>query len=191
MGQWIDLLDYTQGRIMLMRAAQRGVTVIEAMIVVALIAIIIAVGLPMTTEWLANSRIRTASESMLAGLQLARAEAVRRNDLVEFVLTGGTGWMVRTVSGTDVQTRSAGEGTADVVIAVTPDNTTRVTFDGLGRRRANIDGSASVERIDIDLPTTVLPADKSRDLRLLVGIGGQIIMCDPTVTATGDVRKCP
>lgn len=176
---------------MLMRAAQRGVTVIEAMIVVALIAIIIAVGLPMATEWLANSRIRTASESMLAGLQLARAEAVRRNDLVEFVLTGGTGWMVRTVSGTDVQTRSAGEGTADVVIAVTPDNTTRVTFDGLGRRRANIDGSASVERIDIDLPTTVLPADKSRDLRLLVGIGGQIIMCDPTVTATGDVRKCP
>jgi type IV fimbrial biogenesis protein FimT len=176
---------------MLIRKTQQGVTVIEAMIVVALIAIIIALGLPMTSEWMANARIRTASESMLAGVQLARAEAVRRNDLVEFDLTGGAGWAVRTASGTAIQSRAAGEGTADVVIAVAPNGTTRVTFDGLGRRRPNVDGTVSAESIDIDLPTTVLPADKSRNLRLLVGIGGQIIMCDPTVTDTGDVRICP
>lgn len=176
---------------MLKRVFQSGVTVIEAMIVLALIAIVIAVGLPMTTEWLANSRIRTASESMLAGLQLARADAVRRNDLVEFVLTGGAGWTVRLTGGEVIQSRSAGEGTADVVITVSPNGTDRITFDGLGRRRANVDGSASVDSIDIDLPTSVLPADKSRNLRLLVGIGGQIIMCDPTVVATGDVRRCP
>lgn len=176
---------------MLIRARQRGVSLIEALIVVALIVILLVLALPAGLEWLANGRIRTAGESMLAGLQLARAEAVRRNDRVEFVLDGGAAWTVRTAAGAVVQQRGAGEGTADVAIAATPNGATRVTFDGLGRQRANADASAPVQRIDIDLPVSVLAADKSRNLRLQIGIGGQVLMCDPTVTDATDVRICP
>ncbi|MCZ7561142.1 MAG: GspH/FimT family pseudopilin [Burkholderiaceae bacterium] len=173
---------------------QRGFSVIEAMIVVTVIAIMMVLSAPMSVEWLANSRIRTAAESMLAGLQLARAEAVKRNVPVEFVLDAAltAGWTVRVaLSGEEIQTRAAGEGTSDVAVAVTPAGATRISFDGLGRRTANIDASSPIDRLDLDLPATVLAADKTRDLRLQFGPGGQITMCDPNVLATGDVRKCP
>lgn len=176
---------------MLMQARQRGVTIIEAMIVVALIVILLVLALPAGMEWLANSRIRTAGESMLAGLQLARAEAVRRNARIEFRWDGGAAWTVQTAAGAVIQQRSAGEGTTDVLAAATPNGASRVTFDGLGRQRANADASSPIQRIDLDLPTSVLAADKSRNLRLQIGIGGQVLMCDPSVTDTGDVRICP
>jgi type IV fimbrial biogenesis protein FimT len=178
---------------MLSTAGQRGISVIEAMIVVVLIAILLVLALPAGMEWIANQRIRTAAESLLVGLQLARVEAVRRNAVVEFVLDDAvaTAWTVRTAAGEEIQHRAAGEGTADVIVAVTPGGATRVSFDGLGRRTANTDGSVPIDRIDVDLPADVLPTDKTRDLRLQVGVGGQILMCDPNVTAGDDVRRCP
>ncbi|MEW5890651.1 MAG: GspH/FimT family pseudopilin [Pseudomonadota bacterium] len=178
---------------MLSAAVQRGISVIETMIVVALVVILLVLALPAGMEWIANQRIRTAAESLAAGLQLARMEAVRRNAVVEFVLANAatTAWTVRTAAGEEVQRRAAGEGTADVTVAVTPVDATRVSFDGLGRRTANADGSPSIERIAVDLPVDVLPADRTRDLRLQVGVGGQIVMCDPNVTSGDDVRRCP
>jgi len=173
---------------------QRGISVVETMIVVTVIAIMMVLSAPMGVEWLANSRIRTAAESMLAGLQLARAEAVKRNTPVEFVLDAApaTSWTVRVaLSGEEIQKRAAGEGTSDVTVAVTPNGATRVSFDGLGRRAANIDASDPIDSLDVDLPASVMAADKTRDLRLRLGLGGQVVMCDPNVTADNDVRKCP
>lgn len=176
---------------MLKKNVQTGVSVIEAMVVVALIVILVLLALPMANEWLANSRIRVAAEGMLAGLQMARAEAVRRNDLVEFRLDGGAGWAVRSSDGSTIQTRAATEGTADVVITTLPNNASRVTFDGLGRRSNNLDGTAPIERILIDLPAAVLSPENSRDLRIDIGVGGQVLLCDPAVVDANDVRKCP
>lgn len=173
---------------------QRGFSIIEAMVVVTVIAVLMILAVPMGVEWLANSRIRSAGESMLAGLQLARAEAVKRNAPVEFVVDAavGSGWVVRVaLSGEELQARAAGEGTADVAVAATPNGAARITFDGLGRRAANVDASAPLDRLDVDLPASVLAADRTRDLRLQFGPGGQIVMCDPNVTATGNVRICP
>lgn len=176
---------------MLNARRQSGVTLIEALIVVALIVILLVLALPMVGEWLANGRIRTAAESLLVGLQLARAEAVRRNAPVEFVLGSGVGYTVRTQTGETIQSRSAAEATADVIVEATPGGATTVSFDGLGRRIANVDTSAPLERIDLDLPATVLSPEKTRDLRLVISSGGQITLCDPNVTATDDVRRCP
>lgn len=178
----------------MVRHRQRGVSVIEAMIVLTVMVILLIGAVPLGQEWLANSRIRSAAESMLAGLQLARAEAVKRNAVVEFVLDAApaAGWTVRTaLLGEEIQTKATGEGTADVTATVTPNGATRISFDGLGRRAANIDMSASIERVDLDLPATVLAADRTRDLRLQFGLGGQIILCDPNVVADSDVRRCP
>ena len=173
---------------------QRGVSIVETMIVLTVIVLLLLPAVPMGVEWLANSRIRSAAESMLVGLQLARNEAVRRNIAVEFVLDAApaAGWTVRTaLSGEEIQSRASGEGTADVTVTVTPNGATRVSFDGLGRRTANIDASNAIDRLDLDLPAAVLAADRTRDLRLQLGLGGQIVMCDPNVTAASDVRRCP
>lgn len=67
--------------------AARGVTLIELLIGLAVLGIVLMIGLPYMGTWLQNTRIRNSAESLLNGLQLSRAEALRRNAPVEFVLT--------------------------------------------------------------------------------------------------------
>src|SRR5690606_31054028 len=139
---------------------------------------------------------RTAAESMLTGLQLARAEAVRRNDLVRFTLTepGLTAWNVGCVTVTAacpamIQSRSANEGSVNariginfaaaqnfaVAIAAGANMTgvEGVTFNGLGRvPAANI--GTDITRIDL---SNAVSTDV-RKLIIAVSPGGQVRMCD-------------
>lgn len=65
----------------------RGFTLIELMVTVAIVAILVMLGLPSFTGWVANTRVRTVAESLQNDFRLAQAEAVRRNRQVAFVLT--------------------------------------------------------------------------------------------------------
>ena len=69
-----------------MRSVQRGFTIIEVMISLAVIGVLLALGVPGFVEWLQNQQIRAAAEATLNGLQVARGEAVRRNTPVRFQL---------------------------------------------------------------------------------------------------------
>jgi type IV fimbrial biogenesis protein FimT len=168
------------------------VSLIEVMMVLAILGVVIALAAQGMGDWLLNAQIRTAAESIQNGLQNARNEAVRRNVPVEFVLGTGSAWTVRLASvGTVVETRTAGEGSKDVVVTATPNGATTVSFNGMGQRMtANTDGSTVLTTMDIDLPATVLAAEKTRDLRVVIGLGGQIRMCDPNVSDTADTRHC-
>ena len=68
--------------------ARHGFTLIELLTVIVLFALLITFGVPSWVDWLQNSQVRTAAESISNGLQLARADAVRRNTRVIFQLTG-------------------------------------------------------------------------------------------------------
>jgi type IV fimbrial biogenesis protein FimT len=179
---------------MLNRRRGYGFTLIEVMITLAIVGIVLMLGLPGITEWMQNSQIRTATESLQNGLQTARTEAVRRNTHVEFVLdnpgnTGGTGWTVRTVNpAAVVQSVPDGVGSRNVVLTPTPDASNTVTFNGFGRMTANADGSALLTAVDVDNPT--LGSTASRDLRIVISGGGEVKMCDPNVSDTLDPRKC-
>lgn len=65
---------------------QRGFTLVEIIITIAVLGILLMVGVPSMSEWLQNSQIRTAAEIMAQGMQATRAEAVRRNTSVRFSL---------------------------------------------------------------------------------------------------------
>jgi len=69
---------------------QRGVSMIEMVIVMAIFAILFGLAAPSFQAWTTNVQIRTTTESIQNGLQLARAEAIRRNASVMFWLTSGT-----------------------------------------------------------------------------------------------------
>ena len=69
---------------MLIRLFQRGVTLIELMIGLAIVALVLFVAVPSFGIFLQNSQIRNAAGSVLDGLQLARNEAIRRNSPVRF-----------------------------------------------------------------------------------------------------------
>ena len=178
---------------------QIGVSLIELVIGLAIIAMLLRFGIPSLGEWIQNAQIRTASESVLNGLQKARAEAVRQNTNVEFILTapgstGGTGWIVRLANtGATIESKPAGEGSANVVLTPTPADANRITFTGLGRTPTNpalnADGSSLLTRIDAD--SAALSAAESREMRVVVSTGGSLLLCDPNIADTTDPRACP
>ena len=64
---------------MLLRGASRGLTLIEMMIVLAVLATLLSVGVPLMQSLLHNNRLRAESARFLGAINLARSEAVMRN----------------------------------------------------------------------------------------------------------------
>ena len=65
----------------------RGFTLIEILITLSIIGIVLALGAPAFGEWIQNTQIRSAAESMLTGIKLARTEAAKSNCASHFQLT--------------------------------------------------------------------------------------------------------
>lgn len=65
----------------------RGFSLIEAMVVIAILSVLLSLGAPAFASYVANVRLRAAAESFLAGIQTARAEAIRLNNNVQFLIT--------------------------------------------------------------------------------------------------------
>ena len=98
-----ELLDHQQGRLVLnLKHPLRGMSLIELLIGLVIMGILLSLAAPSYMAWIQNTKIRTTAEGMLSGLQLARAEAVRRNTQIRFTLTDTlTGACVASVSGTN------------------------------------------------------------------------------------------
>ncbi len=166
------------------------------MIVVAIIAIVASIALPSYKNYIENSRIRNAAESIQNGLQKARAEAVLKNAPVIFTLGSNTAWAVGCV--TAVTTDNNGDGAADcpsvieqretfdgssatVSTAELPAGATTVTFTNLGTRT-----SGGITQLTID--NSALSTTDSRELRVTIN-GASVRMCDPNLPV-GNLRAC-
>ena len=89
---------------------QRGLTLVELLVAMALMVILLFLAAPNFTTWINNTRIRTVSEVLQNGARFAQAEAIRRNRSVVFYLTNaepslaaaaaanGSNWGARTLS---------------------------------------------------------------------------------------------
>lgn len=184
-----------------------GFSLVELMVTIVVLAIAIAIAVPNFSTMIQNTRIRTAAESVQNGIQTARAEAVKRNAMIRFELAANSRWEVKCVTvvgdldgdGEDdcpavIQERTAGEGSASsIVVTADPAAATELVFNGLGRLTSLAGGVAppNLVSINIDIDPTILPPEQSRNLRILVGIGGNTRMCDPDSTIPGtDPRAC-
>jgi len=193
---------------------QHGFSLIELLVTIAIVGILAVMGAPTFSKWIQSAQVRTAAESISDGLQLARAEAVRRNTTLRFNLTSASGqadWEVCATASspcasTDIiQQRSNSEGTTNArvgvynngdgnnaanfstVISAGNELPAHVTFNGLGRTVS--DGSSNIVRIDV---TNTVNAS-ARRLSIIVGMpGGEIRMCDPALTVTNptDPKAC-
>ena len=172
---------------------EKGFTLIELMITIAILGLTIALAMPSYSVWIQNTRIRSAAESFVNGLQFARNEAVRRNSSVEFVVGVDSAWTVQCTAITPgcpdtaaIQSRSVGEGSSTSV-TVTDSNGGTIRFNSFGRMIFPVPGVGATVSFDID--NTLLSASDSRDLRITIDAGGSIRMCDPNVVAP-DTRHC-
>jgi type IV fimbrial biogenesis protein FimT len=190
-----------------------GFTLIEVMITLAVMALLFMVGMPSMNTWLQNTQLRASAEGIQAGLQLARAESLRRNVPVRFqlvdTLTGAcvlkdnaANWIVSLAD----PTAACGAPEDDTARAADPRRMARrlaernvaatnggvaantVVFSGLGR----VIGVLPISRIDISNPSggACQPAGPMRCLRINIASGGAMRMCDPIVVDPTDPRLC-
>ena len=161
------------------------------MVVVAVIGVLGALAIPSYQQWLANSRIRNAAESIQNGLQKARALAVTNNAPVRFVLVGNnSAWAIGcvTVSSTClavIEDHQANDGASNTTtVTKTPSTATTLTYTNLGSRSAN-----AGELLSVDIDSSAISTTDSRELRVVIGTGGSVRMCDPNLPST-DLRAC-
>lgn len=67
--------------------SSKGFTLVEAMVVLAILGLMLAYAVPAFTTWLQNARIRATAETIQQGLMSAKSEATSRNAQVRFQLT--------------------------------------------------------------------------------------------------------
>lgn len=185
----------------------KGFTLVELIVAVALFALLLTFAYPSYTSYIQNAQIRTAAESMINGLQLARAEAIRRNVNTQFQLlntssgaavTGGTDWSVRastaaapTTFSQLVQTRQENSTTSNARVGVA--NATgsaaaapgaglpaTILFTGMGR----LNSATTVRQIDIT------GATGARRLAIVLAPGGDVRLCDPLLSLATNPQGC-
>ncbi len=180
---------------------QRGVSLIELIIGMAIVAILLAVAMPSFTSSIQNSQIRKTAEAIQNGLSLARAEGVLRNTHVQFSLVAGNSWTVQcetAIGGTpplcpgtspaattpsSIQNWNAGGSNA----AVTPATAT-LSFNGMGKVTAATLAPGTTLTFVISSTTGACTAP-TRCLNVVVTSGGQVRMCDPAL-ASSDPQAC-
>lgn len=192
MGSQCYLLGHQAGRGMLSLRRTRGFTLIEVIIIIALIGLLLVAGLPAFTTMLSNLRVRSVSDGVLSGLQFARTEALKRNLNVTFrldPLTGvGGGWQVLLPDLTVIQSKSAAEGGAVLVELAAG---TEIVFNNLGQRLIP-DVTTPVLNVNMSNPGVAnceTAGGSVRCLRVTVSIGGATRLCDPRRTAP-DPQAC-
>jgi len=189
---------------------QRGVTLIELIVAMAVLGLLMAVAVPGMADWMRSTRIRNAAESAQNGLSKARMEAMRRNQVIRYWMvsnrtntcalsSASASWVVSvndpsglcavtdpTVTPLIVDAYGAGDGASDVVVqALAADGATAATsvsFNGFGQVVTTGTPIATINLSNAN-------AD-ARKLRVTISPGGAIRMCDPLAPA-GDTRACP
>lgn len=196
----------------------KGFSLVELLVVVAIMAALLALVSPSLLEWMVNLRIRNATDALLNGLQQARQEAIRRNQSVSF-------WLVTPVAGNDsalddscalsntsgswvVSVRSPvgkcaavpSTTTAPMIVSTHPigDGVKGVSVSSVQADGATsattvtfngIGGVTNADRIAIINVSSTANSSRYRSLRVEITGIGAFRMCDPAVAST-DPRAC-
>jgi type IV fimbrial biogenesis protein FimT len=201
------------------RKSQLGVSLIELMVAVVIASILIAMAAPNFRDWIQNSQVRNAAESIVSGLQLARSEAVHLNKQVRFNMNSAAGmadWEVCTsVVGAPaaspcpaaniLQQRSGADGSVNARVGVYKinDGQAQANFAQViaagnemvthvtfnGLGRTVNDGPDNTARIDV---TNAVAPGARRMVIVIDNPGGNVRMCDPALTVSNptDPKAC-
>jgi type IV fimbrial biogenesis protein FimT len=190
------------------QAAHGGFTLIELMVVVGLIAFLLMMGAPTFSSWIQNARLRSSAESILAGLQYAKAEAVARNARVRFQLTttmddtcalstASPNWVVNLDPDADpnavvgVCSTAPSDAAAPRILqkrdgvdapagmVVATGGVSSVVFNGLGRVTPLPAGNVNIDLTNPTSGTCAAAGGRVTCLRIVVSPAGQLRMCNP------------
>jgi type IV fimbrial biogenesis protein FimT len=152
----------------------KGFNLVELMIVLVIMSTLMIVAAPMYSAWLANMRIKNISEGINLGITQARAEAIRRNQHIFFILNDDTSWEIKNVNDEIINRKEASESSSGIALTVTPDGTDILTFNGYGSVTPNTDASESISSIVV---SSAVLTDGINPLTVKIGNGGGTLVC--------------
>jgi type IV fimbrial biogenesis protein FimT len=200
----------------------RGMTMIELAVTMTILALLLISAGPSIGAWIRNTQVRSVASSMLAGVNRARNEAIRRGRPIRFQLVSLTNsktmdascalsgsavsWVVSVNDPTArcdyapalvpanandpliVESGAGGVGGQNVVAAAkVADGSAAasvLTFNAFGR----VADAAPIDHITV---SNSAAGGDYRSLRIEIGAGGTVRLCDMGVTSTTDSRYCP
>ncbi|MFN3887537.1 MAG: GspH/FimT family pseudopilin [Aquabacterium sp.] len=196
------------------RPRARGLTLIELMVTVAVLALLLASVAPSLGTWIGSQRVRNTASSLVAGLQQARAEAVRRNRPVSFwlvqgssataldntctVSASGRAWVIALGTASPASKCAPGTSSSQIKAALAASgggSDTAVTVSavdpsGSASAVVTFNGFGQVVNATPIRQIDVTGASGLKAWRVVVSSGGQAKLCEPDVTSTGDPRSC-
>lgn len=202
------------------RRTSRGVTLVELMVTLAIVALLVLASLPTFSLAFVNSRIRSTGEALLTGLQLAKSEAVGRNARVRFQLTtsldaacapsaNGANWVVNLDPNANVDEvtglcdRAPNDQAAPFILQARPaaagtgTNTqvaatqSSLVFNGLGRLAEIPPGNVTIDITNPNGGVCRAAGGEVTCLRIVISTLGQARMCNPDPgLPANDPRRC-
>jgi len=109
-----------------------GFTLIELMVTIALVAILMAVAAPNLSTFLRNAELSSFTNSLLASINAARGEAMKRGRYAMLVPTDGAIWESGWIVFVDVDRTGTYTSANDIVIATREAPPSYLTITGNG-----------------------------------------------------------
>jgi prepilin-type N-terminal cleavage/methylation domain-containing protein len=124
---------------------QRGITLVEVMIAIAIIAIVAAIAVPSYQSQIARQNLVLASENLVSDIKFARSEALKRSDEVEFAITSGANWSYVISDSTSNEIKNVSSSNYSGISGLTLTNLASgaFSFDGV-RGLANVPTNTTV-----------------------------------------------
>jgi type IV fimbrial biogenesis protein FimT len=152
---------------------QKGFTLIELMVTISILIVFTILSAPSITEFVEKNKIKTAANSLNDGIQIARSEAIKRNESITFNLSNDQ-WNV--LSEDDMIAVSQSEIAQTVIQDTLPSGATTLTFNNLGMLEIGKDGLLNINRI-------ILTSQKTNyRLWVMISNSGGSRVCDPNET---------
>lgn len=174
----------------------RGFTLVELMVVLAILAILLMLSAPSFTGFLRNSELSSAANSFVASLNAARSEAMKRNlpAMVMPLDAGRADWTKGFVAFVDVNRDGAYTEGVDVTVLTQALTANYLSISGTGTAKASpsyvrydgsgfakkADGSFSNLSISISRTDASNPETSGQIRRIFIGRTGRVRICTPT-----------